>query len=76
MIAEVGSLVVQLLLRTNSSIDISRSRFEDNLAEWGGAIFAEQDSIINMSTMYLIVTRPNGVEEYCILTTILSNKSK
>ena len=37
------------IIATNSSIDISRSRFEDNRAEWGGAIFAEQDSIINMS---------------------------
>ena len=37
------------IIATNSTIEISRSRFEDNGADGGGAIFAEQDSIINMS---------------------------
>ena len=36
------------IIATNSSVDISRSRFVDNRADRGGAIFAEQDSIINM----------------------------
>ena len=34
---------------TNSRVEINQSRFEDNGADFGGAIFAEQDSIINMS---------------------------
>ena len=37
------------IIATNSTVEISQSRFEDNLADLGGAIFAEQDSIINMS---------------------------
>ena len=37
------------IIATNSTVDINQSRFEDNGADFGGAIFAEQDSIINMS---------------------------
>ena len=37
------------IIATNSTVDVSRSRFEDNRADWGGAIVAEQDSIVNMS---------------------------
>ena len=38
------------IIATNSTVDISRSRFEDNRAETSdGAIFAEKDSNINMS---------------------------
>ena len=37
------------IIATNSTVEINQSRFEDNQADWGGAIFAEQDSIINMS---------------------------
>ena len=39
------------IIATNSTVDISRSKFEDNRADLGtgGAIFAEQDSIMNMS---------------------------
>ena len=37
------------IIATNSTVEISQSRFEDNKADLGGAIFAEQDSIINMS---------------------------
>ena len=37
------------IIATNSTVEISRSRFEYNQADFGGAIFAEQDSIINMS---------------------------
>ena len=37
------------IIATNSTVDISRSRFEDNTADAGGAIFAEQGSIINIS---------------------------
>ena len=37
------------IIATNSTVEINQSRFEDNIADWGGAIFAEQDSIINMS---------------------------
>ena len=36
------------IIATNSAVDISRSRFEENKADRGGAIFAVQDSIINM----------------------------
>ena len=37
------------IIATNSTIDISQSKFEYNSAVRGGAIFAEQHSIINMS---------------------------
>ena len=37
------------IIATNSTVDISQSRFEDNGADTGGAIFAEQGSIINIS---------------------------
>ena len=37
------------IIATNSTVEISQSRFEYNQADFGGAIFAEQDSIINMS---------------------------
>ena len=37
------------IIATNSTVDISQSKFEDNEADVGGAIFAEQHSIINMS---------------------------
>ena len=37
------------IIATNSIVEISQSRFEDNRADLGGAIFAEQNSIINMS---------------------------
>jgi predicted outer membrane repeat protein len=44
-----GTFVGGAIIATNSTVDISRSRFEDNRADYGGAIFAEHDSIINMS---------------------------
>ena len=37
------------IIATNSRVDISQSRFEDNRADAGGAIFAERNSMINMS---------------------------
>ena len=37
------------IITTNSSVDISQSKFEDNRAEYGGVIFAERNSIINIS---------------------------
>ena len=37
------------IIATNSTIDINQSKFEDNGANFGGAIFAEQSSIISMS---------------------------
>ena len=37
------------IIATNSTVEIGQSRFEDNRADLGGAIFAEQNSIINMS---------------------------
>ena len=39
------------VMATNSTIDISQSRFEDNklAADIGGAIFAVQDNIININ---------------------------
>ena len=42
------------IIATNSTIDISQSKFEDNRADYGGAIFAEQNSIINLSSNVLI----------------------
>ncbi|MCG8621137.1 MAG: hypothetical protein MJE68_03910, partial [Proteobacteria bacterium] len=42
-------LIGGAIIATNSTVDISRSRFDDNKADIGGAISAEQDSIINMS---------------------------
>ncbi len=37
------------IIATNSTVEISQSRFNENGADFGGAIFAEQGSIINMS---------------------------
>ena len=37
------------IIAANSTVEISQSRFEDNGAYLGGAIFAKYDSIINMS---------------------------
>ena len=37
------------IIATNSVVDISKSKFEDNIARLSGVIFAEQHSIINMS---------------------------
>ena len=38
------------IIATNSTVDIAQSKFEENRgADFGGAIFAEQGSIINMS---------------------------
>ena len=48
------------IIATNSIVEISRSRFEDNRAYLGGAIFAEQDSIINMSGNVFISNNANG----------------
>ena len=42
-------LIGGAIIATNSTVDISRSRFEDNKADIGGAISAERDGIINMS---------------------------
>ena len=36
------------IIATNSTVDVSQSNFESNRAEFGGAIFAEQSSIINL----------------------------
>ena len=42
------------IVATNSTVDISQSRFEDyRAADRGGAIFAEQDSIINISDVFI-----------------------
>ena len=37
------------IIATNSTVDINQSEFEDNGADYGGGIFAEQKSIIMMS---------------------------
>ena len=37
------------IIATNSTVDINQSEFEDNGADYGGGIFAEQKSIITMS---------------------------
>ena len=44
-----GGFIGGAIIVTNSTVNISQSRFEDNGADWGGAIFAEQDSIININ---------------------------
>ena len=66
----LDSLVVQLAIATNGAIDISRSKFETNKADWGGAIAAEQYSIINMRGNVLLITMP-PMDEYYILTAAL-----
>ena len=47
------------IIATNSRVDISQSRFEDNRADTGGAIFAEKNSIINMSGIVFISNKAN-----------------
>ena len=42
------------IISTNSTIDIRRSKFETNGAEFAGAILAEQHSIINMCDIIII----------------------
>ena len=42
------------IIATNSTVEIHQSRFEDNGADFGGAIVAKQDSIINMSGNVLV----------------------
>ena len=52
------------IIATNSTIGIRQSKFEHNGAEFGGAIFAEQQSIINMSGNVFInntATQDGGV---------------
>ena len=46
---KAGLLFGGAITATNSTVYISRSKFEHNGANTGGAIFAEQNSIINMS---------------------------
>ena len=62
------------IIATNSRVDISQSRFEDNRADAGGALYAEQNSIINMSGNVFISNklRPTLREEYCIPDPVLS----
>ena len=45
----VGGFVGGAIIATNSTVSISQSRFKDNRADTGGAIYASQHSIINMS---------------------------
>ena len=45
----IAGFIGGAIIATNSTIDITQSKFEDNGADLGGAIFAEQGSIINMS---------------------------
>ena len=42
-----------VIIATNSTVEISQSRFEDNGADFGGAIVAEQGSIINMCNVFI-----------------------
>ncbi len=52
------------IIATNCTVDINQSEFEDNGADLGGAIFAEQNSIITMSNSAFIehyVTFVGGV---------------
>ena len=45
----IGGFFGGAIISTNSTIDISQSRFENNSASFCGAILAENHSIINMS---------------------------
>ena len=47
-------LVGGAIISTNSTINISHSKFEDNRATIGGAIFAEKRSIVYMSESVFI----------------------
>ena len=60
------------IIATNSTVDISRSRFEDNKADLGGAISADQDSIINMSDNVFVSNSASygGGVLYCSNSTI------
>ena len=44
-----GSSTGGAIIATNSTVDIKQSKFEDNGADFGGAILAEQNSIISLS---------------------------
>ena len=66
------------VIATNSTIDISQTRFESNEADYGGAIFAEQSSIINMSENTIFINNTarlgGGLLSY-VNTTITINAS-
>ena len=47
-------LVGGAIIATHSKVDISQSKFENNGANVGGAIFAEQHSIITMNSTSFI----------------------
>ena len=53
-----GESIGGAVIATNSTIDISQSKFKDNQADIGGAIFAEQHSIINMTRNVFVHNSP------------------
>jgi predicted outer membrane repeat protein len=67
-----GESIGGAIIATNSTVDISQSRFEDNGADYGGAIVAEQDSIINMIGNVFVSNNANtyGGVLYSISSTI------
>ena len=67
------------IIATNSTVDISRSTFEDNAADYGGAIFAEQGSIINLSSNVFVSNNAywvGGVLASTYCSTIYHNRIK
>ena len=65
------------IFATNSTVDIIRSRFEDNRAYIGGAIFAEQDSMINMSGNVFVSNNANqGGALYSRSSTVIIEASE
>ena len=66
------------IIATNSTVEINQSRFEDNGADFGGAIFVEQDSIINMSGNQFVSNSATdwGGVQYSISSTITIEASE
>ena len=60
-ITPIDRLIGGAIIAINSTVDISRSRFEGNRADIGGAIFAEQDSIITSNgSVFVSNSATNG----------------
>ena len=60
------------IIATNSTIDITQSNFENNEADFGGAIFAEQHSTISMNGNVIVINSAVHLEEHCFPTAAVS----
>ena len=64
------------IISTNSTVNISHSKFQDNEAFIGGAILAEQDSVINLSeTVFIDNNATVGGVLHSFSSTIIINAS-